>query len=287
MTANSYPFLHVEEALRNAVNDGITAGATLVFGQQDRRHEISVGRAQVMPYEHPLSSAILFDLASLTKLLSTTWLAMKMTTSGHLDLDARRSVIERFLQTPLAAAPGERTLYSDIGPILVGDLLEQLDPGRHGRLDSICAAELYQELGLEYTFFVHLDDPLPAARRPSEAFAATENCAWRERVLSGEVHDENAHLLRGVAGHPGLFATAGDLERIARAFLGDMDIGVDRDVLKSLTSPQQMAPDSNRAFGWDKARGMARPVTVSQPLRTGIPGLPGRRCGSTRSETVM
>ena len=299
---NSYPFLHVDEALRNAVHDGITAGAVLVFGQGDRRHEINVGRAQVLPCERPLNSTTLFDLASLTKVLATTWLAMKLTDAGHLDLDAplddllpdyypaekraltvrllmchaaglpsslqlrselppentgeaaRRSVIEHYVQTPLAAAPGQRTLYSDIGPILVGDLLEHLDSGRHSRLDAICEAELYAPLGLDDTFFVHLDAPLPVAQRPSEAFAATEDCPWRGRVLSGEVHDENAHLLRGVAGHAGLFSTALDLERIARAFLGEVNIGVEGKTLKSLTSLQPMAPDSNRAFGWDKAR---------------------------------
>jgi CubicO group peptidase (beta-lactamase class C family) len=319
----SYPFLHVEEALRNAVDEGTTAGAALVFGQGERRHEIVVGQAQLVPCTRPLSSTTLFDLASLTKVLATTWLAMKMTAAGRLDVDAplgdllpgyypkdkaaltvrllmchaaglpsglqlynslspesagapaRRSVIERYLQTTLTAAPGRRTLYSDIGPILVGDLLEQLASGPHARLDAISAAELYAPLALDDTFFVHLDDPLPSAQRLPEVFAATEDCAWRGRVLVGEVHDENAHLLRGVAGHAGLFSTVRDLERIARAYLAETNIGIDSATLRSLTSAQQLTPDSTRAFGWDKPRADGPSGHGFSPLAYGHTGFTG------------
>jgi len=300
----SYPFTHVDAELRNAVAADVIAGAVLIAaGGAGRRHEFAVGRAQITPLERPLSSSTSFDLASLTKVLATTWLAMKQSVAGRLDIDAplenllpgyypidkrsltvrllmchaaglpsglrlrndlppdaigtapRRSVIKRFLEAPIVTEPGRQTLYSDIGPILVGDLLERLTLTGLARLDAICADELYAPLGLRDTFYIHLDDPLPGALRPPETFAATEDCRWRGRVLSGEVHDENAHLLRGVAGHAGLFSTAHDLERIACAYLGDADIGIDGATLKHLTSPQAMAPDSNRAFGWDKPGG--------------------------------
>ncbi len=320
---NCYPFLHVEAALRNAVDTGITAGATLVFGEGDRRHEVHAGQAQRVPSMRPLSPAALFDLASLTKVLATTWLAMKWTAAGRLDLDAplgdllpgyypadkrpltvrllmchaaglpsglqlhqqlppdsagesgRRAVVERYLQTPLADHPGVTTLYSDIGPILVGDLLEHLAPGPNARLDAICSTELYAPLALVDTFFAHLDDPLPAAQRPPEAFAATEACPWRNRILSGEVHDENAHLLRGVAGHAGLFSTALDLERIARAYLGEADIGVDSATLQSLTRAQQLTPNSTRAFGWDTPRPDGPSGRGFSPLAYGHTGFTG------------
>ena len=296
------PFIHVDETLRNAIDEGLVAGAVLIAARgADRRHELAIGHAQVSPTIRPLSSSTLFDLASLTKVLATTWLAMQLASSGHLDLDApledllpgyypadkagltirllmchaagfpsglrlrqelapdtagaahRRRVIERFLDAPLAVEPGLRVLYSDIGPILVGDLLEQLG-GDECRLDRTCARDVYALLDLNDTFFSHLDDPLKVALRPPEAFAATENCPWRKRLVSGEVHDENAHLLRGVAGHAGLFATAHDLERIARAYLGEADIGVDEQTLRRLTAPQAVAPEAYRAFGWDRPR---------------------------------
>lgn len=86
---NSYPFLHVDAALRNAVDDGILAGATLIAARSaGGRHEIPIGQAQITPTVRPLTSTTLYDLASLTKVLATTWLAMKWATSGQLDVDA-------------------------------------------------------------------------------------------------------------------------------------------------------------------------------------------------------
>tara|TARA_B100000809_G_C14837543_1_gene423442 strand:+ start:81 stop:590 length:510 start_codon:yes stop_codon:yes gene_type:complete len=86
---NPYPFLHVDAALRNAVDDGILAGATLIAARgAGGRHEISIGQAQITPTVRPLTSTTLYDLASLTKVLATIWLAMKWATSGQLDVDA-------------------------------------------------------------------------------------------------------------------------------------------------------------------------------------------------------
>lgn len=308
-TVNSYPFLHVEEALRNAVDQGTIAGSVLCCGSASgASHTLHVGAAQqhfsTEQPPRPVTPATLFDLASLTKVLCTTWLSMKRHDAGLLDLDqplgqllpgyyppdkqsltvrllmchaaglpsglrlheelsadvgggdARRAVFERFLHTPLASEPGQKVLYSDVGPILVGDLLEQLS-GEDARLDRICADELYAPLGLKDTFFRHLDTPLPGAQRPPTAFAATEDCAWRGRIVCGEVHDENAHLLRGVAGHAGLFSTAADLARIARGWLQVEGIGVGPQTHRALTGTQPVAPGANRAFGWDRPRANA------------------------------
>jgi len=103
---------------------------------------------------------------------------------GDLPPDAggtapRRSVIERFLEAPIVAEPGRQTLYSDIGPILVGDLLERLTLTGLARLDapmsstppSACATR-----STSISTYIHLDDPLPGALRPPETFAATEDC---------------------------------------------------------------------------------------------------------------
>jgi CubicO group peptidase (beta-lactamase class C family) len=93
--------------------------------------------------------------------------------------------------------------------------------------------------------------PLPAA---PEAYAATESCPWRQRVLVGEVHDENAWAMGGVAGHAGLFATAPALWGFAQALL-DTATGR-RDWLPSALVCQSWqrhpgVPDSTRALGWD------------------------------------
>lgn len=295
-------FAQVDARLRGAVDDGTVAGAVLACGSaRGGRHTLSCGDAQLLPSARPVREDTLFDLASLTKVLATTWLCMKWWEEGRLDLDAplgellpgyyprdktglsvralmshaaglpsglrlrqelgpqldgsaagrRRHVVARFLSTAAAAAPGAQTLYSDIGPILVGDLLEQLGSSR---LDCLCEEELFGPAGLADTFYIHADEPLAKARRPPEDFAATEACPWRGRVLVGEVHDENACLLRGVAGHAGLFACGADVERIARAFLGiEGDPRIAPETLGLLTLPQQLVSGSRRAFGWDTA----------------------------------
>lgn len=291
----------LENCVREAVSEGAAPSVVLACGRgPDRRRRLACGHAAVVPVERCVQETTLFDLASLTKVLATTWLSMRWWELGRLDLDApldallpdyypadkgglsvrlllchaaglpsgvrlrddyvavaeggpeRQEIIGRFLQAPIEAAPGQRTLYSDIGPILVGDLLEQLGGAR---LDRLCADELYGPAGLADTFFVHRDDPVPAARRDLGTCAATEDCPWRGGVLVGEVHDENAWLLRGVAGHAGLFAPIADLERIARAFLGFAgDARITPATLASLTCRQHVAPDSSRAFGWDTPR---------------------------------
>lgn len=161
----------------------------------------------------------------------------------------RLRAIERILTTPLAAQPGTRTEYSDLGPIIAGDLLEHVGGAT---LDRACEAEVYGPLGLDNTFFVHLDTPLPKARRDPDRFAATEDCPWRGRVIQGQVHDETAYLLRGVAGHAGLFSMISDLVRLAQVLMGT-DGFITTDTVREFTSRQNLVADSTRAVGWDTA----------------------------------
>lgn len=134
--------------------------------------------------------------------------------------------------------PGERTLYSDIGYILLGEIVEQ---AAKMQLDNFFNHNVAHPLSLNDTFFVrligkpvsktakrtyatadqHVPTPkhgLPAERKklkPGEhrRFAPTEDCPWRERIIHGVVHDQNTYALGGVAGNAGLFSTAVDLHR--------------------------------------------------------------------------
>jgi CubicO group peptidase (beta-lactamase class C family) len=162
----------------------------------------------------------------------------------------RDSVMKRMLASAPEYEPGTDVRYSDQGPILVGDLLEKLSGES---LDRLCERELYSVSGLADTFFVHLDHPLPKARRPPESFAATEDCPWRERVVVGQVHDENAYLLRGVAGHAGLFSNAEDLSVLARMLLNPDTAGgyLRADTVRHFTQSQLNLPGA-RAVGWMK-----------------------------------
>lgn len=124
---------------------------------------------------------------------------------------------ERIRREPLLFPPGARTLYSDLGFMLLGRVVEAVT-GRP--LDRAAAELVYRPLGLEEELFFLPD----AAPRPARSFAATERCPFRGRLLCAEVHDENAWALGGVAGHAGLFGTAagvfGLLEELRRARQG-------------------------------------------------------------------
>ncbi len=139
---------------------------------------------------------------------------------------ARQAALTTFFSYPIAA----RIVYSDIGLILVGLAIERLT-GQP--LDTAVAQRVTGPLGLLATRYVRIGEPAklrsnesvnpetPLAHSPCamRTFAPTEFCAWRNRRIVGEVHDENAAGLAGVAGHAGLFSTATDLAIFGETFL--------------------------------------------------------------------
>ncbi|MBN1282189.1 MAG: beta-lactamase family protein [Proteobacteria bacterium] len=153
--------------------------------------------------------------------------------------EGRSMILEDCYAEEPVAEPGSNTIYSDIGYILLGEILHHAagEP-----LDRLFAKRIAEPLGLADTFFVRVSGEMPTSsrrtktradqhvptpkygapderpvRRPGEhrRFAPTEDCPWRERVVHGEVHDQNAFALGGVAGHAGLFSTAEDIHRFA------------------------------------------------------------------------
>jgi CubicO group peptidase (beta-lactamase class C family) len=227
----------------------------------------------------------IWDLASLTKVVVTTTLAMMLVDEGKLDLEARVSgflpgftgggkervtlrqllthsggllwwaplykdvqggaaYLERILATDLAYEPGTKAVYSDLGLILLGDVIERLGGAPLGELARL---RVLDPLGMKDTLYLP-----PAALLPR--IAPTENDPWRGRVLRGEVHDENAFALGGIAPHAGLFGTAPDLARFA-AMLLDEGRGpggrlVSRATVELFTA-RAGVPLASRALGWD------------------------------------
>jgi CubicO group peptidase (beta-lactamase class C family) len=118
----------------------------------------------------------------------------------------RRALRRQLVAEPLVYAAGEKTLYSDLGFMVLAWVIEQVC-GR--RLDQFVQQEIYRPLSIDELFFVDLASPTPPLR-----FAATENCPWRGVVLEGQVHDENAYVVGGIEGHAGLFGTAGAVQRL-------------------------------------------------------------------------
>lgn len=120
---------------------------------------------------------------------------------------ARDHYVNYIAEEPLEAAVSFKKIYSDLGFIVLGVLLESLFAQS---LDHLFVEKIAIPLALKNTFFIPTGTELP---RPLALFAATENSAWRGRLLRGEVHDDNCYALGGVAGHAGLFSHIDDLNR--------------------------------------------------------------------------
>jgi serine-type D-Ala-D-Ala carboxypeptidase len=236
----------------------------------------------------------IFDLASVSKVVATTPMAMLLYQRGQLDLEApvvsllpefvgddprrdqvtvrmllahssglpayerlfqrthsRDELIRAALSAPLTADPGTRAEYSDIGFIILGELLVRLadEP-----LDLFCQREIFGPLGMARTCYCP-----PAAWR-AQIPPTVDDRAFRRRVVQGEVHDENASVMGGVSGHAGVFAPAADVALFAHAMLNGGRPILRSETLALFSCCQPTPPGTSRALGWD---------TPSQPSQSG------------------
>lgn len=233
-------FADIEALLGGAVGSAFPS-ASLSFGQSSQPNTIAVGDASLETW---------FDIASLTKALSTTLLAMRLVqkqqidlhqevlpgvrldhflshsagfpacfpplwaqTSGLLDSPSeatRQAVLDAVLATPRDRA-GQRSLYSDLGFILLGSLIEQRG---EARLDDLLADWLGPlALALSYR---PIDKRSPIA---AALVAPTRRETPQREPLRGVVHDDTARAMLGVAGHAGLFAQSASVYRLGQALL--------------------------------------------------------------------
>ncbi len=257
------------------------------------------------PGSPQVTTASVFDLASVSKAVATTSMAMILYQRGLLDLEApiavvvpefaatgadsrRREVTVRMLlahssglpayeklflrvktkadllaaafTTPLTADPGARAEYSDIGFIILGIALERI---ADETLDRFCQRELFGPLGMAHTAFN------PPAGWHDSIPPTADDVSFRHRIIQGEVQDENASVLGGVAGHAGLFATAEDLATFAHSLLQVAKTSATPALHKELLRPETLAlfttreaspAGTSRALGWD---------TPSSPSQSG------------------
>jgi CubicO group peptidase (beta-lactamase class C family) len=172
----------------------------------------------------------------------------------------RAAVLLCAARETLVGPPGARAVYSDIGFILLGWILERISGAR---LDVQADRAIIEPLGLGSTTFVDLSAVDGPARLLARApVAATERCPARGRVLLGEVDDLNAFAMAGVAGHAGLFARAADLGRIAAGLCaawrgegpprvaGGPPKFLERDVVREFWRPSGVSGSTWR-LGWD------------------------------------
>ncbi|MBI2347948.1 MAG: serine hydrolase, partial [Deltaproteobacteria bacterium] len=119
---------------------------------------------------------------------------------------AKSYVFEQIHREKSLASPGTQGLYSDLGFMLLGEVIEEVTGWT---LDRYCQDKVFKPMGLRSTSFVDLTLLRTRRLQPvAEMIAPTEQCPWRKKVLCGEVHDDNAYAMGGVAGHAGLFSSA-------------------------------------------------------------------------------
>ncbi len=281
-----FPSAHA--LLTEAIRDRAFPGAA--YGVLLRGQVLAIESVGAFTYESeapPVLPNTIYDMASVTKVLATTGMAMLLWQRGLLDLDGpvylclpdfvdaepaddmKRKITARMLlahssglpayerlyercatadmlmhacmRMPLETPPGSRAIYSDIGFIILGHLLETLSGEG---LNSFCEREIFAPLGMSSTTYrpppewkpsippTRLDDPL------------------RHRLIQGEVHDDNCWVLGGVSGHAGVFSNVADLLRFADCILGRIPLFA-TETIALFTARQIVPTGSSRALGWD------------------------------------
>ena len=176
--------------------------------------------------------------------------------SGRINFVASRAaknyVYEQIHREKPVNPPGRQSVYSDLGFIILGEAVEILTGNT---FDRFCQERIFKPLGLRSTGFVDLTQLRTRRLQPvEEIIAPTENCPWRKRVLCGEVHDDNAYAMGGVAGHAGLFSSARDIHafllRMSRCLEGK-DAFLPQSLVQEFLSRETSPGDSTFALGWD------------------------------------
>ncbi|HEX8514247.1 MAG TPA: serine hydrolase [Allosphingosinicella sp.] len=251
-----------------AVAEARIPAAALGIVGADGRHAVKLaGMAALVPEPEPLTEAHWFDLASLTKVIATTMMILRLGEEGRLDLDRPLTdAIPDLRQYDVDHAPerrltfrdclGHRTFLPAVEPIYTyGD-----DPARlrafvlqrewkHGRPVYSDINFILLGIAIERITGAKLSEwPLAEGLSfgpPPGPAVSTEACTWRGRVLRGEVHDENAFALGGAAGHAGLFGTVAGVLDFAQGLLDGN--GASPAMLEAIRTPVRDA----RTCGWE------------------------------------
>jgi beta-glucosidase-like glycosyl hydrolase/CubicO group peptidase (beta-lactamase class C family) len=276
----------LDDVIERAIGDGAFPGAVAAVGRDGALvHLKAYGRLEYGWLSASTRVDTMYDLASLTKVIATTTMAMILVDEGRLDLDkpvsafvpkfaggardrvtvrhllthssgidwwaplykeldSKQAYLDRIVASELVYEPGSKSVYSDLGVLLLGEVLERVagEP-----LESFVRRRVLDPLGMNDTRY------RPGPELLSR-IAPTEQDPWRGRIVRGEVHDENAFALGGVAPHAGLFGTARDLARFAQMLLNGGVLEhrriVSPEVVAAFTRRADV-PGSSRALGWD------------------------------------
>jgi CubicO group peptidase (beta-lactamase class C family) len=283
-------FARAFDLIQRAIADHVFPGAALsVVSRGELLAWQAFGCFTYDPDAPEVQRETLWDLASLTKPIATVSMAMLLFERGRLSLDAlpadllpqfadagdaaqrvwRKSVTVAMLLAhssglpahrklyleasgrqaiqaaarfiPLEATPGTRTEYSDIGFILLGELLERISGES---IDSFCRREIFTPLSLNMSYTPH-----PSIR---SAIPPTVNDrTYRHRIIQGEVNDENASAMGGIAPHAGLFSDVLSVARFAECILRGGSPLFRRETLERFTTLRGAPAGTSRTLGWD------------------------------------
>ncbi|MHB8800671.1 MAG: exo-beta-N-acetylmuramidase NamZ domain-containing protein [Thermoanaerobaculia bacterium] len=277
----------IDALLSEAIARQEVPGAVVLVGRHGKvAFRKAYGHRALEPAVEPMTVDTAFDLASLTKGVATAAAVMTLVEEGRVALDEpvvrylpefgsgggerERVTVEQLLthrsglvaddpmslydgtpdeifarkhRTPLSSPPGRRFVYSDAGYEVLGELVRAVtgEP-----LDAYARRAVFEPLGMRETEF------RPAGKGGRLAIGRIAPTEKRDGAyLRGEVHDPRARALGGVAGHAGLFSTADDLARFARALVGNGDGWLSPAAVAATTRARDYGDGDLRALGWD------------------------------------
>ena len=271
-----------------AISDTIFPGAQLFVSKGNKiLINKSFGKYTYEEDSKIITNKSIYDVASLTKVLSTTPVAMKLIQKKLLSLDfylsdfypefnignkkkitvrhllthssglppyveyykidsveTKSDIINNIVNLDLEYEPDEKMIYSDLGMILLYDIIEKVS---NSNLDKLSDKYFYKPFNMSNTYFNPINKDIVV---PTEY-----DNHYRMKLIKGEVHDENAYILNGVSGHAGLFSNATDIGIFSKFFLNEGVLFgrryLKKDLIRMFTSKKKNPVHSDRALGWD------------------------------------
>lgn len=305
--------MEIDAIMQKAVNDSVFPGGV-----------VGVVKDGVMAWNNgygyydysktkSVNESVVYDLASVTKVMATTTAIMKLMDEGKIKLTdpvstffpefkndeksaitiehlllhtsglpafkvyvdkyrTRGEILRAIKNEPLEAEPGSKYTYSDLGFILLAEIVEEIT---NERLDRYIRRTVFYPMGMGSAHF----NPKRLGNWMSNRIPPTEiDDIYNRGVVQGVVHDERAFFMDGVAGHAGLFATSADVAAYAQMLLnGGVYAGrryLSEDIINQFTSRQ--SPFNNRGFGFDrKSEGFSSAGSLTGPNTFGHLGFTG------------
>ncbi|MBI3004662.1 MAG: serine hydrolase [Ignavibacteriales bacterium] len=285
---NSQKLKLVDDVINSAAKDSAFPGAVLLVAKDGIVvYNKGYGFFDYAVYSKSVHENTIYDLASVTKVISTTSAIMRLVDDGKLSLNdpivnhlpqfgqrgkekltvynlmvhnsglpawrrfydfctTPQCVLDSVFASPLVYKTGDSTIYSDLGLITIGKLIEKITGvGLDKYVDSV----FFKPLGMRNTMYN------PASDLWDRIVPTEVDTFWQRTGIAvrGRVHDENAAVLGGVSGHAGLFSTTSDLSIMLQMLLNGGTYGgrrfIKEETVKQFTTRQ--SDKSSRAIGWD------------------------------------